>query len=140
MKVLSIRQPWAWLICNGIKDLENRTWTTRYRGTLLIHAGQQFEDEAVYPILNNLSDEERKQFPMRASLFPRCGLVGIAKLADVTSDSESKWYVPGSYAWCFSKALSFDLIPLRGQLGLFDVPADIVARVRIECERKRVVA
>ncbi len=26
MKALSVRQPWAWLICAGIKDYENRSW------------------------------------------------------------------------------------------------------------------
>jgi ASCH domain len=35
MKVIVIRQPWAWLIVNGIKDIENRSWRTRYRGPLL---------------------------------------------------------------------------------------------------------
>jgi hypothetical protein len=29
---LSVRQPWAWLIVNGYKDVENRSWTTHYRG------------------------------------------------------------------------------------------------------------
>jgi hypothetical protein len=38
MKVLVVRQPWAWLIVNGHKDIENRSWRTRYRGTLLIQA------------------------------------------------------------------------------------------------------
>ena len=38
MKVIVIRQPWAWLIVNGIKDIENRSWRTRYRGPLLIQA------------------------------------------------------------------------------------------------------
>jgi len=37
-KVLSIRQPYATLICYGIKKAENRTWKTDYRGKLLIHA------------------------------------------------------------------------------------------------------
>jgi hypothetical protein len=36
---LSIRQPWAWLIVQGHKPIENRTWPTTYRGPLLIHAG-----------------------------------------------------------------------------------------------------
>jgi hypothetical protein len=44
-KALSIRQPWAHLIVAGIKQIENRTWTTRYRGPLLIHAGQLWHDE-----------------------------------------------------------------------------------------------
>jgi hypothetical protein len=38
MRALTIRQPWAWLIVHGHKDLENRTWCTSYRGPLLIHA------------------------------------------------------------------------------------------------------
>jgi hypothetical protein len=37
-KVLSIKQPYAMLICAGIKTVENRTWKTDYRGKLLIHA------------------------------------------------------------------------------------------------------
>ena len=38
MKTLSVRQPHATLICAGVKRVENRTWTTDYRGRLLIHA------------------------------------------------------------------------------------------------------
>jgi hypothetical protein len=38
VKALSIRQPWAWLIANGHKDIENRSWNTNYRGAFLIHA------------------------------------------------------------------------------------------------------
>jgi hypothetical protein len=37
-KVLSVRQPYATLICAGVKTIENRTWKTDYRGKLLIHA------------------------------------------------------------------------------------------------------
>ena len=37
MKALSIKPPWAGLILAGIKDIENRTWKTAYRGPLLIH-------------------------------------------------------------------------------------------------------
>ena len=39
MKAISIKQPWASLIAYGIKDIENRTWRTNYRGRVLIHAG-----------------------------------------------------------------------------------------------------
>ena len=38
MKTLSVKQPFASLICGGVKTVENRTWTTDYRGRLLIHA------------------------------------------------------------------------------------------------------
>jgi hypothetical protein len=39
MKVISIKQPWASLIVEGVKPIENRTWPTRFRGRVLIHAG-----------------------------------------------------------------------------------------------------
>lgn len=38
MKALSIKQPWASLIAHGIKDIENRTWKTNFRGRIYIHA------------------------------------------------------------------------------------------------------
>ena len=40
MKALSIRQHWAWLIIHGGKDVENRSWHTKYRGRFLVHAAK----------------------------------------------------------------------------------------------------
>lgn len=39
MKALTVRQPWASLIAAGVKTIETRSWSTRYRGPLAIHAG-----------------------------------------------------------------------------------------------------
>ena len=47
MKVLTIRQPWATLIAEGLKGYEFRTWNTKYRGDLLIHAGKGIDKEAM---------------------------------------------------------------------------------------------
>ena len=41
MKVLTIKQPWATLIMQGYKRFEFRSWQTKYRGDLLIHAGKK---------------------------------------------------------------------------------------------------
>jgi len=38
MKTISIRNPIGYLIAAGIKDVENRSWATKYRGPLLIHS------------------------------------------------------------------------------------------------------
>lgn len=43
MKVLTIKQPWATLIAKGYKEYEFRTWRTKYRGDILIHAGQSID-------------------------------------------------------------------------------------------------
>jgi len=42
--VLSIRQPWAWLCAEGFKDIENRTWATKYRGPFYIHTGKTLDE------------------------------------------------------------------------------------------------
>ena len=39
MKVLTLKQPWASLVANGYKVYEFRSWKTKYRGEILIHAG-----------------------------------------------------------------------------------------------------
>lgn len=38
VKVLTVKQPWASLIVHGIKDIENRSWQTNFRGRVLIHS------------------------------------------------------------------------------------------------------
>ena len=47
MKVLTIKQPWATLIMQGDKRFEFRSWQTKYRGDLLIHAGKGIDKEAM---------------------------------------------------------------------------------------------
>jgi hypothetical protein len=41
---LSVKQPWAALIVAGLKTVEVRTWPTRRRGRVLIHAGRTADD------------------------------------------------------------------------------------------------
>ena len=65
MKALSVKQPWAYLICAGIKDIENRTWATKFRGRVYIHAsgshGKKFNinltDEQMIAAFGSIADE-----------------------------------------------------------------------------------
>ena len=47
MKVITIKQPWATLIAKGYKEYEFRTWKTKYRGDILIHAGKKIDKKAM---------------------------------------------------------------------------------------------
>lgn len=129
MKILSIRQPWAYLIVNGIKDLENRDWQTRFRGPLLIHAGKQFDSDGIGWILSKLDEAEQKRFSLDRASYPLGGIVGIVKMVNCVTASESRWFV-GEYGWCFERAQPLPFMPLRGSLGLFESPSEIVAQVR----------
>ena len=59
MKVLSIKEPYATLICNGKKLIETRSWKTNYRGELYIHASLSkitkdvLNNEEVMRVLDN---------------------------------------------------------------------------------------
>ena len=76
VRMLSVRQPWAHLIVTGIKRIENRTWSTRWRGPVLVHAALRPADTPTQQI-------ERKFGGAIPRDLPRGGVVGIAGLADV---------------------------------------------------------
>lgn len=48
MRAITIRQPWASLIAAGVKTIETRSWSTKYRGPLAIHAGKH-NDGSFFP-------------------------------------------------------------------------------------------
>lgn len=56
MKALTIKQPWATLIMQGDKRYEIRSWQTKYRGELLIHAGKSVDKEAIKRLVKYLPE------------------------------------------------------------------------------------
>lgn len=124
MKALSIRQPWAWLIVNGFKDIENRSWNTKYRGPLLIHAAKGMTvDEYEFCFLYA---RDRLILLPTPQALPRGGIVGIADIVGVTDKPLSRWFMgPLGFELANQKPLPF--VPYRGALGLFDVPDEVTA-------------
>ena len=57
LKVLTLRQPWATLVAEGIKKYEFRSWKTNYRGKVLIHAGTGIDKEDMKKYENMLLKE-----------------------------------------------------------------------------------
>ena len=70
MKVITIKQPWASLIVEGYKEYEFRTWNTKYRGDILIHAGKSVDKKAM---------ERFKDYNLE---YPTGCIIGKAKLVD----------------------------------------------------------
>lgn len=117
MKALSIRQPWAWLIANGHKDIENRSWPTGYRGQFLIHAAKgmtraEYEDGA------DLAAQLGITIPSFDSL-ERGGIVGCATIVGCVEDSPSPWFF-GKYGFVLKDAAALPFQTVRGRLGFFD--------------------
>ena len=61
MKVITLKQPWASLVAEGIKIWEFRSWKYNYRGEILIHAGVGVDKEAMKKVeLLNLEYPQKK--------------------------------------------------------------------------------
>ena len=88
MKVLTVRQPWASLIVAGIKDVENRSWRTKYRGKLGIHAAAKVEEEAM-DLYSHLLNHD----------LPLGALVGSVRLVDCVKNYRSPWASRGHWHW-----------------------------------------
>ena len=79
MKVITIKQPWATLIAEGYKEYEFRTWKTKYRGEILIHAGKGIDKEAM------------ERFEYLNLNYPKGCILAKAKLTDcVYADDKLK--------------------------------------------------
>jgi len=112
-KALSIMQPWAHLVCAGVKRVENRTWNTDYRGLILIHASATYAREA--------RRELSRMNVMVPETLPRGCLVGFAELVDVIEDSDDPFFT-GPYGFVLRNAQALKApIPMAGRLRLFDI-------------------
>ena len=115
LPALSIRQPWAWLIVNGFKDVENRSRRTHHRGPLLIHAGlnlSDFTDEEA----ERIEAKYRVHVPERLDLG---GIVGVVDVVDCVERHKSPWYVDGNFAWVVANPRRLKYRPCKGALGTF---------------------
>lgn len=120
MKCLSIRQPWAWAILAGHKPVENRTWATRYRGPLAVHAALRYDYAGEKWMLDTLDIHPPAD-------LPRGGIIGRVMLRDCITHHESRWFV-GPFGFLLEEPVPIPVIPWRGQLGLFCVPDELVER------------
>ena len=127
---ISIQQPWAWLILNAGKDIENRSWPTKFRGRVLIHAGKKMtrgDFDACCLFLNRISTElapevlARLYRSMNYEFFHylRGGIVGEVEIADCVTESASPWFC-GEYGFVLRNARELPFEPCKGALGFFN--------------------
>lgn len=125
MKVIVIRQPWAWLIVNGYKDIENRSWATKYRGPLLIQASARKPSKLEWDDFNTYACKRGVTIPEE---FDLGGIVGMVHLNDCVEKSRSKWFI-GPVGWVLSKPKRLPFVAMRGQLNLFDPPTRVLKKL-----------
>ena len=140
-KVLSVKQPWASLIFHG-KNIENRTWPTKYRGELLIHASAKSagipselltEEQFDYFNLNPESGLWLQE--LMAGRYITSAIIGKVDLVDCVIGHESVWAEKGFayasmygtqyqeiYNWVLENPVLFDepILNVKGKLNLWN--------------------
>jgi len=118
MVALSLKQPWAWLIVHGYKDIENRPWICprRFLGKRIgIHASKTF-DKAGYDWVRAVFPKIPLPLPDRIDIG---GLVGSVVFLECVNASASSWF-EGPWGFVLQSPIPYPLQPCRGQLGFFE--------------------
>lgn len=157
MRALSLRQPYATLIAIGAKSIETRSWPTRYRGSLLIHASARLdaagrlecETEPFRSVLAAAGFEPegtaRARRPIDRSLplgaivaccelvdcRPVIDLVGPRRREILTRHEEAFGdYAPGRWAWILANVCRLgEPVSCPGRLGIWVLPSDVEPKV-----------
>lgn len=127
MKALTIREPWASLIINGYKKYEFRSWKTKYRGKILIHAGLNIEKDMLIRFKDYNIECIRGAIIGEAELVD-CILVDDEfnnKLREIDPLVYGRSNHTETYAWKLEKVIKYDKpIFCKGKLGLWDFNFD----------------
>jgi hypothetical protein len=125
MKALSLMEPWAWLVVQGIKDVENRTWRTNFRGRILIHASRTFDTKGYSWLTTGpsplITGTFAQGFPRPEEFLPTMGgIVGEVEITGCVASSDSPWFF-GPFGFTLQHAKRLPFRSLRGMPGLFEV-------------------
>lgn len=126
LKVLTLRQPWATLVAEGIKKYEFRSWKTNYRGKVLIHAG------------TGIDKDDMKKYEHINLDFPSRRIIAVVEIEDcleldkdlnkkIISENNIAYghKIRTGYAWKLKniKKIDYDK-EVNGQLGLWNIDLD----------------
>lgn len=135
MKALTLREPWAWATMVAGKDMENRVWPAKVRGTIAIHASGDALP-AVYTAASAfIAGAVRKQgtrlFQMPPlDKLPRNAIVGVVDIVDVVTSSDSPWF-EGPFAFVLATPRPLpEPIPCDGKRRFFTLPKSVERKVR----------
>lgn len=131
MKALTLWEPYASLIKDGHKRYETRSWSTAYRGVMVIHASvrfdnaQRYECERLAKQFLALADYYDRAFPL-GCVVCAVELVDIHRTEDIRGELSLLELAVGNYgakrfAWELEVVKVLDApIPAKGQQGIWE--------------------
>lgn len=138
-KALSVRAPWWWFILHAGKDIENRDWSTYFRGTVYVHAskwwkqlGVEVDADIASRIMSGGDHDVARTMKQAKPPFLKSHgghIVGKVDIVDCVDVSNSPWFF-GDHGFVLANPIAFaQPIPCKGALGFFTVPDDVLAKL-----------
>lgn len=128
MKVLTIKEPYATFIMQGLKKIETRSWNTKYRGEIYIHAGKSkdFIKKIKNPSVLNLLENSELNYGniiCKAELID-CIYMTKEFINKIKNENNNEYilgqYKVGRYAWILKNVQKLDKkIPAKGKLNIW---------------------
>lgn len=131
-RILTVRQPWAWAIIHGGKNVENRVRNLAgdYRGPVLIHAAKAYADDWQSDVLSRVMNRHPGVYEEPQPWRDHAGeIIGVVDLVDSHHEASercgdslgfcSDWAERGAHHLVLANPRVLDEpIPYRGALGL----------------------
>jgi hypothetical protein len=134
LKALTLRQPFAWSFFRAGKDVENRTWPAKVRGTIAIHAAGD-QPEGTYESSKKFIRSILTKRGVKGVRIPSCdrldkgAIIGLVDVVDCVSQSNSAWFEgPLGYTLANPRLLSH-AIACEGKRRFFILPKEIEKQV-----------
>lgn len=140
MNVLTVWQPFAWAIAEGLKPLENRSWhpfSLSPGQRLAIHAAKrkpkQIEIDYVSEVLTEIGHSARIPDEWDLGAVVAVATFQGSKKTFSVNDSMYPWWVPGQIGWILKDISALDFpIPCRGYQGLWKLPRAVERSVETQ--------
>ena len=133
MKALSIKQPWVHAILREGKFVENRTWQTKHRGWIALHASAKPQQGDDFP--RGMKAPNLKALDYGA-------ICGVARVVDIVTKSSSKWFNQPTrgytnYGWVLADVKQLRKpIKCKGALQLWGVPPNILRSIKRQLPKR----
>jgi hypothetical protein len=138
MKALTVHRPWGYGIAYLDKGIENRTWPCilSIGSYLAIHNGQKWDKDGE-TFIRKLNVSELIENPTTEN-DPAGAIIAIARFAGNVTEDKSPWFF-GPYGWKLENVIAIDHVYCRGQQGLWNVPEDLMPRIRANYQKSKLL-
>lgn len=146
-KALSLYQPWASLVVCGEKRIETRSWGTRFRGPVAIHASRKKDADLVALACSEPFKSALMRHGLDPANLPLGCVLGTVEVVDCLGTEtlleqgdvgfvEKAFgdYSPRRYGFLLARPRLVRPIPCRGGLSFWDLPGDVRAAVEARLE------